>query len=593
MKRIERRTARRRAVALHLYWLAAFLWLLAACGSEERREGPPVPGALEPAAEAARDAADVVYRNGRIYTVNEAQPWAEAVAIKDGKFLAVGSGDDVAALTGDGTVVVDLGGAFAMPGLIDIHTHPSMSMLFRVFCELPGTFYLPTEKMTIDALEKCIKEYPDDQEWFFAEGYSSPAMNPETLTTEFLDKLFPDRPAYIKDESGHFGWGNSKAFELLGIDENTPDTPEGFFSRNEDGTPAGQIFEEAMNPFEDAILPLAPEVAQLAKMRLLNDATRLGITATGDAYVFERDLADWQKLKQEGKLKLHVKLYMKGNLGNANLTPVSEILRFFEEYDLPGQPGVKMSMGGALESRTEVMLNDAYIVDGSDIQPLIPANEFAAYMKDLDAAGIQVKVHAIGDGTVRATIDGFLAGINERGSNELRHHVDHCNYIQPDDLIRARENGIPCSAWPMLGAPVGYILNQADIIKPEAFKRGMPHRSLLDAGVMVANHSDAPQANLWPWWGMEATITRGFPGHPEIEAFNADQAITLEETIRVHTLNGAYVMNLDDITGSIEEGKSADMIVLNHDLFEIAPTDIHKTKVRKTLFKGEVVYEAR
>jgi predicted amidohydrolase YtcJ len=134
-------------------------------------------------------------------------------------------------------------------------------------------------------------------------------------------------------------------------------------------------------------------------------------------------------------------------------------------------------------------------------------------------------------------------------------------------------------------------LNQADIIKPEAFKRGGPHRSLLDAGVMVANHSDAPQANLWPWWGMEATITRGFPGHPEIEAFNADQAITLEETIRVHTLNGAYVMNLDDITGSIEEGKSADMIVLNHNLFEIPITDIHATEVQITLFKGKVVYE--
>jgi predicted amidohydrolase YtcJ len=110
---------------------------------------------------------------------------------------------------------------------------------------------------------------------------------------------------------------------------------------------------------------------------------------------------------------------------------------------------------------------------------------------------------------------------------------------------------------------------------------------------MVANHSDAPQANLWPWWGIEATITRGFPGHPEIEPFNPDQAITLEETIKVHTLNGAWVLDLDDVTGSIQKGKSADMIVLNQNLFDIPVTDIHKTEVQKTIFKGQVVYDSK
>lgn len=279
-----------------------------------------------------------------------------------------------------------------------------------------------------------------------------------------------------------------------------------------------------------------------------------------------------------------------GNFGNATLTPVSKILRLYEEYDLPGEPGVKMSLGGALESRTEVMLNDGYREDGSGIQPLVPAPAFASYMKELDAAGIQVKVHAIGDGTVRATLDGFLAGIEERGSNEIRHHIDHCNHIQPEDIARAAEADIPCSAWPMLGAPIGFILNQAEIITPEAFGRSSPHRELLDGGVLVANHSDAPQANLWPWWGLEATVTRGFPGHPEIEPFNPDQAITLEETLKVHTLNGARVLGLDEVTGSIEEGKWADMIVLNHDLFETPVTDIHTTEVQKAIFKGEVVY---
>jgi len=541
----------------------------------------------------AKPWADTVYKNGKIYTVNEARPWAEAVAIKDGKFIAVGSNADVASVTGDDTEVVDLGGAFAMPGLVDIHTHPSMSMLFRVFCELPGSFYLPTDEMTVAALKKCIDYYPVDQKWFFAEGYSTPVMKPETLTREFLDELFGDRPAYIKDESGHFGFANSKAFELAAIDENTPDTPDAFFSRRDDGTPAGQIFEGGMNPFEDLILPLAPEIAQRAKLRLLDDATQSGITATGDAYVFERDLADWQKFKQEERLNLHIRLYIQGNVGTGVInTSANEVLRYYKEYDLPGEPGVKMSMGGALESRTEQMLNDAYIEDGSDIQPLIDADTFAAYMKELDDAGIQAKVHAIGDGTVRATIDGFLAAIDERGSNELRHHIDHCNHMQPNDMARAVKNEIPCTAWPMLSAPISFITAQAEIIKPDAYKRGSSLRAKLDAGILAANHSDAPQANLWPWWGMEAIITRGFPGHPEIDKFNEDQSVTLEEAITVHTINGAYVLHLDEVTGSIETGKSADMIVLNHNLFDIPVTDIHKTKVLKTMFKGNIVYKA-
>ncbi|MEE9287047.1 MAG: amidohydrolase family protein, partial [Gammaproteobacteria bacterium] len=151
---------------------------------------------------------------------------------------------------------------------------------------------------------------------------------------------------------------------------------------------------------------------------------------------------------------------------------------------------------------------------------------------------------------------------------------------------------VGCTAWPMLGAPHGYTLNLADIATEEKFANIYPHRELLDAGVPMANHSDAPQATLWPWSGMEATITRGVPGDPDIPKLGAHQALTLEETLKVHTINGAWILRLDDVTGSIEEGKWADMIVLDRDLFEIPVTEIHETQVLTTVFKGEVVYKA-
>jgi predicted amidohydrolase YtcJ len=191
--------------------------LLAACGSQEV-ERPQTTEAPAAVAATRSEIADAVYTNGKIYTVNEAQPWAEAVAIKDGKFLVVGSNAEVEAATGEESRVVDLNGGFAMPGIGDSHIHPALVMPKRAYCGLPGTFYEPTEKDTLDALEKCIASYPEDREWFIAAGFTIPAMSPETLTREFLDKLIPDRPAFIEDETGgHTAWFNTAAMKAAGI----------------------------------------------------------------------------------------------------------------------------------------------------------------------------------------------------------------------------------------------------------------------------------------------------------------------------------------------------------------------------------------
>ena len=201
----------------------AILSLLAAACSPPAADKPPA-------------SADTVYTNGKIYTVNEAQPWADAVAIKDGKFIAVGSAEDIAAVTGDGTEVVDLNGGFAMPGIGDSHIHPALVMPKRAFCGLPGTFHEPTEESTIEALKKCIEEYPADREWFVATGFTVPAFSKETLTRQFLDELLPDRPAFIEDETGgHTAWFNTAAMEAAGITRDFEDSAETFFGRTEDG----------------------------------------------------------------------------------------------------------------------------------------------------------------------------------------------------------------------------------------------------------------------------------------------------------------------------------------------------------------------
>ena len=556
----------------------------------------------------AGEVADVAYINGQVYTVNDAQPWAEAVAIKEGKFLVVGSNADIEAATGESTVVVDLGGAFVMPGTGDPHIHAGLLMPKRAFCGLPGTFHEPTEEMILDALEECVREYPTDREWFIAQGYTTPAMSPETLTREFLDVLIPDRPAWIEDESGHNAWFNTLAMEAAGVTADFRDTPEEFFSRTESGDLAGVAYEGAMNPFLAALPPFDVELQKVGFTKLLDEALSKGITMVGDGYTFESDLQAWQELKQEG-LGQHVVLFLKGNLGTAELTPVETLEQWWSSYDLPGYKAVKIGMGGALESISEALIDGYAETDvepkealppgadddaptGKNARPVIPAEPFADYMKQLDDAGFQVMVHAIGDGTVRATLDGFEAVISANGNNRLRHHIDHCSLIHPDDFQRFVDLDVSCTIWPPLNAPVAYNMEGIrPVLKPETWARMYDNRARWDAGIRLVNHSDAPAAVLWPWWGMEASITRGFPGKPEIEKMGAEHALTLEELIRAYTINAAWVLRLEDVTGSIEPGKYADMIVLNHNLFEVPATDIHKTEVQKTVFKGEVVYK--
>lgn len=536
--------------------------------------------------------ADTVYTNGKIYTVNVAQPWAEAVAIKEGKFIAVGSNDDVVAVTGDGTEVVDLSGAFAMPGIGDSHIHPALVMPKRAFCGLPGTFYEPTEEQTVDALKECIANYPDDREWFVATGFTVPAMSSETLTRQFLDELIPDRPAFIEDETGgHTAWFNTAAMEAAGISKDFEDTAETFFGRTPDGDINGMAYEGALNPFYAVMPPFDTELRKIAYMNLLDEARAKGITAVGDAYVFEPDLQAYQELHQEGKIQQHIVLYLGGNLGTAELTPVDELIRWWNNYDLPGHKAVKIGMGGSIESISEALV-DGFADPDNSAKPIVAADVFADYIAELDAAGFQVKVHAIGDGTVRATLDGYEATIKANGNNRLRHHIDHCSLIHPDDFQRFVDLDVSCTIWPPLNAPVAYNTgNIKPVLKPETWARMYSNRDRQDAGIRQVNHTDAPAATLWPWWGMEASITRSTPGKTGVTPMSPEQGLTVEELIVAYTINVAWSLMVEEETGSIETGKYADMIVLNHNLFEIPVTDIHRTEVQKTIFKGEVVYQ--
>lgn len=569
---------------MRTFLLSIFVLALAACSPEKSETSSG-------GADAISDGADTIYTNGMIYTVNEAQPWVEAVAIKDGIFVKVGTNEAVDAMKDEGTEVIDLDGRFAMPGIIDTHVHPSLMFVKRANCGLPGTFYEPTEESTLAALKECIANYPADKEWFVAQGHSPTVMSSDVLSRKYLDELIPDRPAYIEDESGHNVWFNTKAMEAAGVDKNFKDTPEEFFSRTADGDLEGVAYEGAMNPFIAAKPKDTTDDIKSAFTKIMNEMNAKGITSFSDGYVFPENLPAWQELKQEGNITGHLNLYMKGNLGTDELTPVADIVAMYKDYDLPGIMGMKMGMGGALESHSEALI-DGYADESKSARPIVDAEKFQAYIQDMDDAGIQVKIHAIGDGSVRASLDGYEAVIKKNGNNRLRHHIDHCSLVHPDDFQRFVDLDVSCTIWPPLNAPVSYnVEGIKPVLKPETWVRMYPNRDMLDSGMRLANHTDGPAAVIWPWWGMEASATRMAPNKPESGSLNPDQALTVKELIKIYTINSAWAMRLEEKTGSIEEGKSAEMIVLNHNLLEIPVTDIHKTEVQTTIFKGKVIYQ--
>lgn len=566
--------------------------------------------------------AETVYTNGRIYTVDPNRPWAEAVAIKEGKFLSVGSNADIEAAIGKDTKVIDLGGRMALPGLIDHHAHPSIDGYMRSQCELPGSFVNPTFEDIVAAIKACKDKLDGGAKWFISSGHSAAVWPKEKYNKEYLDKIFGDMPAYMEDETAHNALVNSAALKIAGVDSKTPDPEGGIIERGSDGEATGHMIEFGAL---DLIKPHLPKKDLKAQVAGLKWAVQLfnsyGFTAYGDAQIFEADLPIFEKAIQDGGLTAHGTLFVQalGNAGSSSIVSASKIKEMFERHNLPGMRlGAKVFVDGSIEGTTAALLEpyagpgdaskDIGVprIDGPDAVAetvetgntgdlTIPLKDLQVLLADLDEKDIQIKVHAIGDRGVRTTLDIFEELIGKRGGNKLTHHIDHLNMIHPADVPRFAKLGIPAGPYPSVAQPNSY---QMGLIKPmlgerRFLERTLPIGSLMRSGAIVAFKSDWASIPIWPFYGMQVAVTRTPPNNPAKEPLNGSEVIKLEDAIRGYTINGAIILNRANEVGSIEVGKSADMIVIDRNLFETPVTEIHKAQVELTVFKGDPVYKGR
>jgi predicted amidohydrolase YtcJ len=552
---------------------------------------------------AAVKPADTVLTNGKVYTVEASAPTAQAVAVRAGKIVYVGTSAGAAKYVGPGTEVIDLKGKLLMPGFVDSHMHAGMtaSQLFSV--QLYG---LPS----IDAYLATIADFATQNpslEIIRGEGWSNtlaPGIGP--LASD-LDSVVSDRPVALQSEDYHSLWCNSKALALGGITGKTPDPANGVIERlpgtvsaeNPYGIPSGTLRETAV----DMVTSKIPDysVAQYAEgIRYFQEqvAAPLGITTVFDPLlsVGSNAVAAYQQLAASGELTVRTRAAL-GLTPDDNLKTwlaAASAERARHTTDLFQTNAVKLFMDGVVEGHTAYLAQDYADAPGDRGTPIWLPAQFNAACAAIDKTGFQIHVHSIGDAATTETLDGLAYARKVNGRRDWRPGITHLQLVSPADFKRFASLGVtavPQPYWFLKDDYYTYL--QVPYLGLPRADFEYPMKSFFDAGVLVASASDFPVTYPPdPLDGIQTGVMRWFPEwvkNPN-DILWPSERVTVQQMIASFTLNGAKANFLDTSTGSIKVGKSADLIVLNRDITTVNPTLIGDTRVMLTLFKGDAVY---
>ncbi|MFC7050044.1 amidohydrolase [Emcibacter nanhaiensis] len=548
----------------------------------------------------AGEAADKIFFNGHIYTVEQEQPWAEAVAITDGRFVAVGTDAEIRKLAGKNTEMVDLEGRMAMPGLNDGHSHPTDGAIANLFsCKFEFT---ATPEEIAEILQECVRRNPDS-DWIvggrwdsnFFENYDIPSPR------EWLDQYSGGKAVYFSDDSGHNGWANSKALELVGMTKETPDPKGGTIVRDPaTGEPSGVLLEEAQILMESQLPDWSGKQYRAAVIEMARIANGYGITGIKDANAREPILKAYHDVDQAGELNIRVAAAISTPYGHREVPlDYERISRLQKEYasDRVNTWFVKLFDDGVpTVSRTAAMLepyiHDDHFPENYRGQLHLSEDVMTADVAELEKRGFTVKIHTAGDRSVQTALNAIERAHEISGRSDLRHELAHSEFISAEDLPRYKALNVVADLSPYLWHPSPIVQSIFDAVGEERSRKNLWHiRDLLEAGAPVLAGSDWPAAvpSMDPWIAIEAMITRKDPYGKTPGVLGPDQAITLAQALHIFTVDGARALKLEKVSGSIAPGKSADLIVLNQNLFEIPAEDIAETKVEMVVLAGNTV----
>lgn len=526
--------------------------------------------------------------NGKIYTVNEKQPYAETVIIEGNKIKFVGSTKEAYKLIDASTEIIDLEGKLMLPGFNDSHLHFISGGNYLLGINLRPAL---SKEELVKTLKDYIKERRlPDSSWITGGRWDHELWPDKSLPTkELIDSISPNTPVFVSRIDGHVGLANSKALELAGITKNSPDPEGGLIERDpETGEPTGILKDNAMDLVFKIIPPPSLEENIEAALRAIEEAKKLGVTSVQDM-TQPGELEAYKKIMDDGKLTCRI----------YSIWPIDryeDIVRagvtVGNEQGLIKRGALKGYADGSLGASTAWFF-EPYDNDSSNSglpMDVVTNGNLEKWAFDVDRNRLQICVHAIGDRANAFMLDLFEKIKKENAPWDRRFRIEHAQHLRRNDIYRFAEIGVIASVQPYHCIDDGVWAEKR--IGPERIQTTHAYRSLLSSGAVVAFGTDWPVAPLNPLLGIYAAVTRRTVDGKNPYGWNPKEKISAEEAIKCYTLNAAFASFEEKIKGSIEVGKLADLVVLSDDILSIDPVKIKDVKVTMTVFNGEIIYKS-
>ena len=524
---------------------------------------------------------ELILHNANIYTSNPNFPKSQAIAINNGEIVAVGSDSDILHLAGSNTRKVDIGGKTITPGFIDAHSHPASSgyeHLKSVDCDLRSISKIQ------DAIQQAALEKPPG-EWVLGFKYDDTKTAEKRYITRYdLDQITDAHPISIRHRGGHTAYVNSLALKMAKIDRNTPDPKGGQIVRDENGEPTGLLKENAVDLVYVLIPDNQTEQDQQEGVKIISEMlSKSGITSVTDAYGLQSDLKAYRNAFAAGDLK----------------TRIYCMIAYYEIDDMISQGlktgdgdnwirigGMKLTCDGSISERT-ARLSEPYIGRPDDYGIIVmDEEELYEYAIKAQRANWQIGIHANGDVGIDKSLNVFERVQKEHSRQDPRFRLEHCTVINQELIKRIKNlNAIPCP----FSTYVYFHGEKMIHYGQERLENMFAVKSFLDTGINVTQTSDYPPGPFEPMMAIQSSVTRmDMSGN----TWGASQKISVEDAIKVGTINGAYASYEEHIKGSLEIGKLADLVVLDKDPTEVDPSTIIDIKIERTMVGGKWVYES-
>ncbi len=544
--------------------------------------------------------ADYIFKNGEVYTQDERRPWAEAVAVKDNKIVYVGSTRAAQTYAGTSTQIVDLNGRMLMPGFVEAHIHPSTAWAVQ------GAD-LQTDD--VGELLQRVKTWADENPHAplvqgFGWRYSAlPTTGP---TRQMLDDLIPDRPVFLFAIDMHAAWVNSRALEMAGITRESPDPQPPFSTYARDpatGELTGYLVEiPALMPTYETLNPLGAEAVRKGLKSMLPKFAAAGITSVFDAGIFgtpvESGYEIYQSLERAGELPVRVVGSYYYNDPAEDPIPRTVALRDTVQSNLVQASTLKINVDGGETQRTAAMLEPYEGSDNFRGEPLIPQTVLNRVVQQAQRNGLNTLCHCFGDAATRSYLDAVALAKQAYPRSPSRHTTSHAMYVNEADISRMAELDVTMQVSAQWATPDAHNLTVAiDAVGKARISRDfMRMASVLSGGARLAFGTDWNAAGYYstfrPLEAIQVALTREMLHGKGVTKVMppANERITLAQALRASTLDAAYVLGLETQTGSLEIGKKADLVVLEKNLFDVAPDQIAQTPVRMTMMDGRITY---